>query len=118
MFTTQNRERLPWAIADEFEQLSLDLTSYLLTEHHDDGTHNFIPTGYDLVPIGSIIVWGLATAPTRWVLCNGAAINRVKYVLLFQKIGTTFGVGDGSTTFNVPNLAAPAGTVYIILAGV
>jgi len=47
--------------------------------------------------------------------CNGQAVSRTKYVSLFTAIGTTFGVGDGSTTFNVPTIASPgAGLLYII----
>lgn len=42
--------------------------------------------------------------PTGWLKANGAAISRTTYASLFAAIGTTFGVGDGSTTFNVPDL--------------
>ena len=44
------------------------------------------------------------TAPTGWLKANGAAISRTTYATLFGIIGTTFGVGDGSTTFNLPDL--------------
>ena len=44
------------------------------------------------------------TAPTGWLQANGAAVNRTTYATLFAAIGTTFGVGDGSTTFNLPDL--------------
>jgi microcystin-dependent protein len=44
------------------------------------------------------------TAPTGWLLCDGSAVSRTTYARLFAKIGTTYGVGDGSTTFNLPNL--------------
>lgn len=54
-------------------------------------------------PTGTIVLYGGATAPTGWVLCNGSAISRTTYSALFGAIGTTFGVGDGSTTFNVPD---------------
>jgi microcystin-dependent protein len=55
------------------------------------------------VPTGVINMWGTATAPTGYLLCAGAAVSRSTYAALFAVIGTTFGVGDGSTTFNVPN---------------
>jgi microcystin-dependent protein len=60
---------------------------------------------------GCIIPYGGSTAPTGFVLCNGAAISRTVYANLFSAIGTTYGVGDGSTTFNLPNLqgVAPKG---------
>jgi microcystin-dependent protein len=56
------------------------------------------------VPVGLISAYGASTAPAGWVLCNGAAISRSTYAALFAIVGTTFGVGDGSTTFNVPDL--------------
>jgi microcystin-dependent protein len=57
-----------------------------------------------LVPIGAILAWPGATAPTGWVLCDGSAISRTTYATLFAAISTSFGSGDGSTTFNVPDL--------------
>ena len=54
-------------------------------------------------PTGGLIMWGTGTAPSGWLLCDGTAVNRTTYAALFAVIGTTFGVGDGSTTFNVPN---------------
>jgi len=56
-----------------------------------------------LVPTGGMIDWTTTTAPTGWLLCNGAAVSRSTYATLFAVIGTTYGVGNGSTTFNVPN---------------
>lgn len=52
---------------------------------------------------GTIQLWGAAAAPTGALLCNGQAVSRTTYAALFAIIGTTFGVGDNSTTFNVPN---------------
>jgi len=54
-------------------------------------------------PTGVINMWGTGTAPSGWLLCAGAAVNRTTYAALFAVIGTTFGVGDGSTTFNLPD---------------
>lgn len=45
-----------------------------------------------------------STAPNNFMICNGAAISRVTFATLFATIGTTYGVGDGSTTFNLPDL--------------
>jgi microcystin-dependent protein len=61
--------------------------------------------GLDGNPAGSILMFGAASAPTGYHLCDGAAISRTTFATLFGVIGTTFGVGDGSTTFNVPNMA-------------
>jgi microcystin-dependent protein len=49
------------------------------------------------------MMWPTGTAPSGWLLANGAAVSRTTYAALFAVISTTFGVGDGSTTFNVPN---------------
>ena len=56
-----------------------------------------------LNPTGSIIMYGAAAAPGGYYLCEGAAISRSTYSALFGVIGTTYGAGDGSTTFNVPD---------------
>lgn len=57
-----------------------------------------------IAPPGAMISYGGASAPTGWVLCDGTAISRTVYKDLFNAVGTTYGVGDGSTTFNVPDL--------------
>ena len=54
-------------------------------------------------PIGTINAYGGATAPDGWMLCQGQALSRTDYADLFAVIGTAFGSGDGSTTFNVPD---------------
>ena len=56
------------------------------------------------LPAGVTVPYAGATSPTGWLLCNGQAVSRTSYSRLFAAIGTTYGVGDGSTTFNVPDL--------------
>ena len=56
-----------------------------------------------LLPTGTINMWPTASAPTGYLLCAGSAVSRTTYAALFAVISTTFGVGDGSTTFNLPN---------------
>ena len=58
----------------------------------------------DTLPIGCIVPFTSDTVPENWLLCDGQAVSRTDYALLFSIIGTTYGVGDGSTTFNLPNL--------------
>lgn len=58
----------------------------------------------DTLPIGAIVPYGSSTAPTNWLVCDGSAVSRTTYSELFAIIGTGFGEGDGSTTFNLPNL--------------
>jgi microcystin-dependent protein len=57
-----------------------------------------------LVPSGTVSQTARATAPTGYLLCDGSAISRTTYSSLFDAIGTAYGVGDNSTTFNIPNL--------------
>lgn len=59
-------------------------------------------------PIGTVREWAgtLATIPSGHLLCNGAAISRATYATLFAALGTKYGSGDGSTTFNLPSLGA------------
>ena len=54
--------------------------------------------------VGAIKPWTKTTAPAGYVLCDGAAISRTDYADLFTVISTTYGAGNGSTTFNVPDL--------------
>ena len=60
-------------------------------------------------PTGTVVMWVTGTAPTGWILCDGTAYSRtVTYNTLFGVIGTTYGVGNGSTTFNVPDFRGRA----------
>lgn len=56
------------------------------------------------VPTGMLAPYAGASAPANWLFCSGAAVSRTTYAGLFAVIGTTFGAGDGSTTFNLPDL--------------
>lgn len=55
-------------------------------------------------PVGSIMGFTSSTVPTNFLECDGSAISRTTYSSLFDVIGTTYGSGDGSTTFNIPDL--------------
>ena len=61
----------------------------------------FIPPS---VPSGTIIHYAGRTVPSGWLIANGGAVSRTTYANLFSAIGTTYGTGDGSSTFNLPNL--------------
>jgi len=54
-------------------------------------------------PTGCMVMWPINTAPDGWLLCDGSAVSRTTYADLFAILGTTYGTGDGSTTFNLPN---------------
>jgi len=55
------------------------------------------------VPSGSLFMWPTSTAPTGYLNCDGTAVSRTTYAALFSVVSTTFGTGDGTTTFNLPN---------------
>lgn len=57
-----------------------------------------------LIPTGSILATARAAAPAGFLLCQGQAVSRTTYAVLFAAIGTTYGAGDGVTTFNLPDL--------------
>lgn len=66
-----------------------------------------------VIDTGIIVRYGNATPPAGYLDCNGAAVSRTTYAALFAITGTTYGAGDGSTTFNLPNLTAS--TNYFII---
>jgi microcystin-dependent protein len=67
--------------------------------------------GIEILPSGTIVAFGNTTPPAGWLTCNDQAVSRTTYARLFAVIGTTYGTGDGSSTFNVPDLRdrAPLG---------
>lgn len=58
----------------------------------------------DTLPVGTIIPYAGTVIPSNYMKCEGQALSRIEYDILFSAIGTTYGEGDGSTTFNIPNL--------------
>ena len=78
-----------------------------LVEVQYDGTQYQLISPYQLVVtpfyVGEIRTFAMNAAPSLWYACLGQAVSRTTYATLFAKIGTTYGVGDGSTTFNLPN---------------
>lgn len=88
-----------------------DLINGVLVEHKQDGTHGAITAtsvsvgGVSVVsPAGSVMQYAGSSAPSGWLLADGTAVSRTTYAALYAVIGTTYGVGDNSTTFNLPNL--------------
>jgi len=94
-------------------------TNHLMLYARDDGSGNTVlavrfPTGNPItiarenvgvIPPGTVHFWGGGAAPSGWLLTDGSNVSRTTYSALFSAIGTTFGSGDGSTTFGLPNLA-------------
>ncbi len=60
--------------------------------------------GGGIIPPGILSPYAGSSAPTGWLLCDGIAVSRTTYSTLFSIIDTTYGAGDGSTTFNVPDM--------------
>lgn len=77
-----------------------------------DGTLSAITGGggggtvSDTLPIGAVVEWYSTVIPDNWLICNGQAISRTDYPDLFAVLGTIYGEGDGSTTFNIPNMSS------------
>ena len=80
-------------------------TVYIEPENITEDRVLIIPdTSGALVPPGSLLMFAGGSAPTGYLFCDGSAVSRTTYDVLFTAIGTTWGVGDGTTTFNLPDL--------------
>ena len=77
------------------------MSNYEATKYNFDGASL---TGIEGIPTATIVPWTSASVPSGFLECNGAAVSRTTYSALFAIIGTTYGAGDGATTFNVPDL--------------
>lgn len=90
------------AANDRFEALSLGSGNWIVLWYAKaDGTA-VVGSGSG-APVGSEMLWPLATPPTGYLEEDGSAISRTTYAALFAVIGTSYGPGDGSTTFNLPD---------------
>ena len=97
------------ANAEEANRLELVVVNNILPNKVDSTTLDAVIDDLENqinshTPVGIIIAIPKTTAPAGYLKCNGAAISRTAYSSLFNSIGTIFGVGDGSTTFNIPDL--------------
>lgn len=70
----------------------------------DDNMNEIKDTINTNTPVGVITAYAGDTAPSGWLLCDGSAVSRTTYANLFSVLGTKCGAGDGSTTFNLPNI--------------
>jgi len=77
------------------------MSNYEATKYDFDGANL---TGIEGIPTATIVPWSDSSIPSGFLECNGAAVSRSTYSALFAIIGTTYGAGDGATTFNVPDL--------------
>lgn len=84
---------------DGIQKLNDEKTGWLYTAHND-----LLVLLKTLIPTGCVQAFAGATTPQGWLLCDGSAVSRTDYADLYAVIGDTYGAGDGSTTFNLPNL--------------
>lgn len=84
-----------------FPRLVYQLVAWMFTTTGDVSDAFRTLVGF---PPGTIVTTAASSTPTGFVECNGSAISRTAYASLFTAIGTAFGAGDGSSTFNVPDL--------------
>lgn len=78
-----------------------------ITERGTDGlaSEALIPASQpgDVFPAGVVLDYAGSAAPTGWLICDGSVVSRATYPNLFTAVGTTYGAGDGSTTFGIPD---------------
>ena len=77
------------------------MANYEATKYNFDGANL---TDIEGIPTGTIVPWTDSSIPTGFLECNGAAVSRSTYSALFAIVGTTYGAGDGSSTFGLPDL--------------
>lgn len=97
---------LPWrqSSANKFRPDSLNYGCISVSKSGEVSAGDYNNKAVPVIPTGSVISFAGQTAPEGWLLCQGQAVSRTTYAQLFAVIGTTFGSGDGSTTFNLPDL--------------
>lgn len=108
----------PTSLAGELERLRFEVAQLKgKTYHYEPSDVTLAQVVDTLIKPGFIVPYGASVIPTGWLPCDGAAISRSTYAALFAVIGTNFGSGDGTTTFNVPDCRgraifgkAPSGT--------
>jgi microcystin-dependent protein len=91
------------------DTLSVTNNIYCGGSYYGDGSKL---SNTNLLPVGTILLYSGNTMPTAdWMVCDGSLVSRTTYAALYTVIGTTYGVGDGSTTFNLPDFreSAPVG---------
>lgn len=104
MFSMINRGRLDQATQEEFEHLFGRLRGFLSQSFDEDGQLIVADPNYAIVPVGGIVPFAGGTAPGGYLFCDGSQVSRITYKSLFDVIGTSYGVGNGTTTFTVPDL--------------
>jgi hypothetical protein len=100
--------------SEQSARASADATILQSAKDYTDNAVSNISSGESSSPTGVILMFAGTVAPTGYLLCDGSAVSRSTYSALFSLIGTSFGVGNNSTTFNLPNPDGNANIRYII----
>ena len=90
-------------VANAIREKTETTDTYSITEMADAIRSIVGGGGGDFVPVGVMVPYTSEKPPQDWLICDGSAISRTEYSELFAVIGTKYGAGDGSTTFNLPN---------------
>lgn len=102
-YTTKMLNKIPGVEFVAEGETPRDENTIFWIEPEDMGeSSSMVPV--DMIDVGTIVPYSGSEAPKNWLICDGRAVSRATYVELFNVIGTTYGSGDGSTTFNLPDL--------------
>lgn len=101
--TGASESRVSALEASSIKSAGVDANGHLNLIRQDN---TIIDGGSFQAPTGCVQMFAGNIVPAGWLLCNGQALSRTTYAALFATIGTAYGTGDGSTTFNIPNMEA------------
>ena len=102
LFTLRRNTAAAGDFSTEVSDITSDASGNFTANGNITAGGQFIGNGS--VPPGAVMHFAMNSAPTGWLRANGAAVSRATFAALFAVIGTTYGAGDGSTTFNLPDL--------------
>ena len=106
-FSSLNTNKIETSVIDTDTSLTANSDSKIASQK---AIKTYVDTGGNpsalsyIMPVGAVLPYSGASAPSLFLLCDGSAVNRTTYATLFGVIGTTYGTGNGSTTFNLPDL--------------
>lgn len=103
-FANLNSDKIETSTLDTDTSLTANSDSKIATQKAIKAYVDALGGQTYLVPTGAVLPYGGSSAPSNFLLCDGTAVSRATYSTLFAVIGTTYGVGNGSSTFNLPNL--------------
>jgi microcystin-dependent protein len=103
-FANLNTDKIETSVLDTDTALTANSDSKVATQKAVKAYADSLGGQTYLVPTGAILPYGGSTAPTNFLLCDGTAVSRTTYATLFGILSTNYGVGNGTTTFNLPNM--------------